>query len=85
MERDDRLEMKTTAMPTTETPDPISISCDECSLEGTSACEDCVVSYLLGGEETEDAMIVDVMEARAIRMLHGAGLLPELRFQQRVG
>ena len=41
---------------------PISISCDECVLEGTHACDDCVVSFLLGPAE-EQAVIVDVMEA----------------------
>lgn len=64
--------------------DPISISCDECSLEGTRACDDCVVSFLLGSGETE-AVIVDVMEARAMKLLHQAGLLPELRFEKKVG
>jgi hypothetical protein len=63
----------------------ISISCDECSLEATSACDDCVVSFLLGDADDREAVIVDVMEARAIKMLHGAGLIPELRFQRRVG
>lgn len=63
---------------------PISISCEECSLEHTSACEDCVVSFLLGPEEQE-AVIVDVMEARAMRLLQQAGLLPELRFEKKVG
>lgn len=63
---------------------PISISCDECSLEGTRACDDCVVSFLLSSH-AEDAVIVDVMEARAMKLLHDAGLVPELRFQRRVG
>ena len=60
----------------------ISISCDECSLEGTSACDDCVVSFLLGPAEDE-AVIVDVMEARAMKLLHQAGLVPQLRFERR--
>ncbi|MGO9197094.1 MAG: hypothetical protein ACLQK4_08180 [Acidimicrobiales bacterium] len=63
---------------------PISISCDECSLEATSACDDCVVSFLLGPAE-DQAVIVDVMEARAIKLLHQAGLVPQLRFERRVG
>lgn len=63
---------------------PVSISCDECALEQTSACEDCVVSFLLGPAR-EEAVIVDVMEARAMRLLHRAGLVPELRFERRVG
>ena len=61
----------------------ISISCDECALQHSDACEDCVVSILLGPVEPV-AVIVDVMEARAMRMLQGAGLVPELRFRRRV-
>lgn len=68
-----------------ETDRRLSISCDECSLEGTEACKGCVVSFLLGPDDREEAVIVDVMEARAIRMLHQHGLLPELRFQRRIG
>ncbi|MHB1987915.1 MAG: hypothetical protein ACYCSF_08010 [Acidimicrobiales bacterium] len=62
----------------------ISISCDECSLQSTTACDECVVSFLLGSSDNE-AVIVDVMEARAIRLLHQVGLLPELRFEKKVG
>jgi len=64
--------------------EPISISCGECALERTDACDDCVVSILLGPAETS-AVIVDVMEVRAMRMLQRAGLVPELRFRRRVG
>ena len=61
----------------------ISVSCDDCSLQATEACKDCLVTFLLG--EESDAVIVDVMEARAMRMLQRAGLLPDLRFERRVG
>jgi hypothetical protein len=63
----------------------LSISCEECSLDGTSACEDCVVTFLLGPGEAAGAVIVDAMEARAMRLLHRHGLLPELRFVRRAG
>ena len=66
---------------TTET---ISISCDDCQLAHTSACEDCIVTFLLDSPEPQ-AMVVDVAEARAVRMLQRAGLVPELRFRRRVG
>jgi hypothetical protein len=63
----------------------LSISCDDCTLDGTAACEDCVVTFLLGPRRAaEDAVIVDVLEARAIRLLHSAGLVPDLRFERRV-
>ena len=56
----------------------ISISCDDCELQGSDACEDCLVSFVLG-REPDDAVVVDVDEARAMRMLSRAGLVPELR------
>jgi hypothetical protein len=62
----------------------MSISCDDCALEGTSACDDCVVTFLLGPDES-GGIVVDVAEARAVRMLQRAGLVPELRFRRRVG
>jgi hypothetical protein len=64
--------MTTRARPT------ISISCDDCELQHTDACEDCLVTFVLG-REPHDAVVVDVAEARAIRMLGRAGLVPELR------
>lgn len=62
----------------------MSISCDECTLEGTSACEDCVVSFLLERDPGE-AVVIDAAEARAVRLLQRAGLVPELRHERRVG
>jgi hypothetical protein len=62
----------------------VSISCEECVLEGTAACEECVVTFLLAPTAGE-AIVVDVAEARAVRMLQRAGLVPELRFRRRVG
>ncbi len=56
----------------------ISISCDDCELQHTDACADCLVTFVLG-REPDDAVVVDVAEARAIRMLGRAGLVPELR------
>ena len=58
--------------------DVISISCDDCVLRESSACEDCLVSFVLG-REPDDAVVVDVEEARAMRMLTRAGLVPGLR------
>jgi hypothetical protein len=56
----------------------ISISCDDCELQNTTACEDCLVTFVLG-RDPEDAVVIDVREARALRMLSGAGLVPRLR------
>lgn len=62
----------------------LSISCDECVLQGTSACGDCVVSFLLEHDPGE-AVVIDAEEARAVRLLQRAGLVPELRHARRVG
>ena len=45
----------------------------------TSACDDCVVTFLLE-REPDDAVVIDADEARAMRMLERAGLVPSLRF-----
>lgn len=67
--------MKTTR----ETTTGLTIDCDRCALRDTDACDDCVVTFLLG-REPDDAVVIDAAEARAIRMLEHAGLVPELRF-----
>jgi hypothetical protein len=64
-------------------PDPdLVIDCDECVLQHTSACGDCVVSFLCG-VEAGNPVVVDLAEARAIRMLDTAGLVPPLRHSRR--
>jgi hypothetical protein len=60
-------------------PGPLTIDCDCCELQWTDACSDCVVTFLLG-REPEDAVVIDADEARAMRMLERAGLVPTLRF-----
>jgi len=64
-------------------PATLTISCEECALESTAACDDCVVSFLLG-REPHDAVVIDADEARAMRLLEGAGLVPSLRHERRV-
>ena len=62
----------------------LTIDCERCIGLGTSACEDCVVTFLCG-READEAVVVDVGEARALRLLAGAGLIPVLRHQRRTG
>ena len=62
----------------------ITIDCDECTLQHTSACEDCLVSFLLERDPT-DAVVIDAAEARAVRLLERAGLVPNLRFDAKAG
>lgn len=60
----------------------ITISCDDCTMQGTPACDDCVVTFLCG-REPDEAVIIDAAEARAVRMLAAAGLVPDLRHTKR--
>jgi len=56
------------------------IDCDDCRMQHTSVCDDCVVSFIVG-REPGDAVIIDVEEERAVRWLSRAGLVPALRHE----
>ena len=60
------------------------ISCDDCIMQETDACADCVVTFICG-REPDEAVVIDVAEARAVRMLGEAGLVPRLRQIRRNG
>ena len=62
--------------------DPLHIDCDACRHQGTDQCRDCVVTFLLD-REGEGAVVVDADEARALRSLREAGLVPLLRLSPR--
>ena len=68
----------------TTAPEPLQISCDECVMEGTDACADCVVTFLCS-REPGDAVVIDVVDVRALRLLERGGLAPSLRHQRRTG
>jgi hypothetical protein len=59
--------------------EPVRIDCDACAHQGTSQCGDCVVTFLLDRED--GAIVVDAEEARALRSLGQAGLVPLLQLQ----
>jgi Zn-finger protein len=59
-------------------PPAVTISCSDCRLEHTDACADCVVSFLLD-RQPGDAVVLDADEARALRLLGRARLVPRLR------
>jgi hypothetical protein len=62
----------------------MNIDCDECRMQHTSACDDCVVTFIIGREPGE-AVVIDVEEERAVRLLAKVGLVPRLRHEQRAG
>ena len=60
-----------------------TIDCDQCIMQHTEACADCVVTFICS-REPGDAVVVDVGEYRALRMLSDSGLVPELRHRRRI-
>ena len=60
------------------------IDCDVCALQATAACDDCVITFLCG-EEASTPVVVDLAEARAMRLLDDAGLAPPLRHVRSTG
>ena len=59
-----------------------TIDCGECAWQGTSTCDDCVVTFICD-REPDDAVVIDVEEARAVRLLAEGGLVPTLRHRRR--
>jgi hypothetical protein len=60
----------------------LTIECDGCIMQGTDACSDCVVTFICD-RSPDDAVIFDVVEERALRVLGRNGLLPPLRHRGR--
>jgi hypothetical protein len=60
----------------------LHIDCDDCVMQHTSACDDCIVTALLDRPE-KGAVILDFEHERAIRRLQDAGLAPRSRFAGR--
>jgi len=60
----------------------LTIDCADCTHRHTDVCDDCVVSFIVG-REPEDALVVDADEARAVRLLERAGLVPGVRHEAR--
>jgi hypothetical protein len=56
----------------------LTIDCDDCCMKGTSACDDCVVTFICS-REPDQAVIFDVAEERAVRMVIKSGMVPRLR------
>ena len=59
-----------------------TIDCADCAHRSTPVCDDCIVSFIVG-RAPEDALVVDADEARAVRLLERAGLVPGVRHEAR--
>ena len=55
-----------------------TIDCGDCVMADTSACDECVVTFIVN-REPGDAVVVDAEEERDLRALGEAGLVPRLR------
>jgi hypothetical protein len=53
-------------------------------MQDTSACDDCVVTFICS-RSADDAVVVDVDEWKAVRLLQDAGLVPKLRHRSKTG
>lgn len=76
----------------------LSISCDTCVMQHTDACSDCLVTFLCSDDRSvsleqqvsvrpsaaADAVVLDLDELRAVRLLASAGLVPTLRHREAI-
>ena len=62
----------------------LRIDCADCVMRDSDACDDCLVTFI-AGRDPDDAVVIDVSEARAVRLLSRAGLVPEIRHRPRTG
>lgn len=60
----------------------ITISCDDCAMQATEACEDCLVTFICG-REGSDAVILKAAEDQVVRLLAHSGLVPRIRHARR--
>jgi hypothetical protein len=59
----------------------LTISCDDCSLQSTAACDECVVTFVLRSDDVEpQPLVLNLQEARVVRLLGKAGLVPDLQY-----
>ncbi len=67
--------------PSRDHPGSTVIDCEDCIGPSIGACDDCVVTFLCE-REPDDAIVIDVAEERALRLLADADLVPRLRHQR---
>ncbi len=59
------------------------IDCDTCTRQHTDTCADCVVSFFID-RPVSTGVVIDIAAFAAVKRLQRAGLVPELRHDQRV-
>ena len=64
---------------------PIIISCESCVMRHSDHCHDCMVTFLCGADEQPPgAVVLDLAEARAVKLLAAAGLVPSLKHREAI-
>ena len=69
---------------TTIPSDVTTIDCDTCVMNGTEACNDCLVNFVVSRQPGE-AVVIDAAEERSLRALAGEGMVPQLRYLESAG
>lgn len=59
------------------------IDCEECVMRDTTACDDCIVTHLL--DRPPGAVVFDLAEQRALKVLSDGGLTPGSRYRPASG
>ena len=57
----------------------VYIDCNDCRMQHTEVCSDCIVTALLDRDD-RGAVVLDLEHERAVRRLQDAGLAPQSRF-----
>jgi hypothetical protein len=66
------------------TTEPIlTITCSTCVMRATECCDDCMVTALYR-HHPHEAVVFDIAEQRAVRLLVAAGLVPALRHREAI-
>ena len=65
----------TSDIPATDT---LTIDCSTCSQQHTPTCDACMVTFICS-RKPGDAVVVDLGEFRALKVLGDSGLVPPLR------
>jgi hypothetical protein len=55
----------------------ITIDCEDCAMRDSDTCGTCVVTFICD-RDPGDALVIDVEERRALRLLGQSGLVPLL-------
>ena len=64
---------------------PIIITCETCVMRQSEHCHDCVVTFMCDEESSPaQAVVFDLAEQRAVRLLAAAGLVPTLKHREAI-